>query len=95
MNQGSTTNGDAGTIDEYDTEFEQHGDESVATTIAVAVAEATGQDVTELDPLGSTIDCESLDSLVRSAGSPLSVSFLYEGCRIFVSGDGTIEITLL
>ncbi|MFD1647789.1 HalOD1 output domain-containing protein [Haloarchaeobius litoreus] len=82
-------------MQEYETRFEQHGDESVATTVAVAVAEATGQDVMELGPLGSSVDCEALDSLVRSAESTLSVSFLYEQCRIFISGDGTIEITRL
>lgn len=93
MTQGSTTNGDAGTIEEYETRFEHRSDESVATTIAVAMAEVTGRDVTELDPLGGTVDCEALDSLVQSADSPLSVSFLYEGRRVFVSGDGSIEIT--
>lgn len=93
MTQGSTTSDNTGTSEEYETRFEHEGDESVATTIAVAVGELTEREVTELNPLGSSVDCEALDSLVRTADTPLSVSFQYEGFRIFVSGDGTITIT--
>ena len=93
MTQGSTTSGNSGISEEYETRFEHKGDEPVTTTIAVAVAELTEPEVTQLNPLGSSVDCEALDSLVRSADTPLSVSFQYEGFRIFVSGDGTITIT--
>jgi hypothetical protein len=88
-----SADGRTGTREEHETKFEYEGDESVATAIAFAVAQVTGHQATELKPLGSIVDCEALDTLVKSAEPALSVSFLYEGCRIFVSGDGTIEIT--
>jgi hypothetical protein len=90
---GGTTDGETGTSEEYETRFEHHSDEAVATTVALAVARVTGREATELEPLGSIVDCEALDSLVRSVEPSLSVSFLYEGCRIFVCGNGTVEIT--
>ncbi|WP_257300364.1 HalOD1 output domain-containing protein [Haloarchaeobius sp. FL176] len=93
MTTGSSTDGNTGTRQEYGTKFEYESDESVATTIALAVAQVTGREATELEPLGSFVDCEALDSLVTSAEPSLSVSFLYEGCRIFVSGNGFLEIT--
>ncbi|MFD2375775.1 HalOD1 output domain-containing protein [Haloarchaeobius iranensis] len=93
MTIGSTTGGDTGRQQEYETKFEYEGDESVATSIAFAVAQVTEQEAMELEPLGSFVDCEALDALVKSAEPSLSVSFLYEGCRIFVSGNGSVEIT--
>lgn len=81
------------TTDEYVTAFDGNREESITTTVAVAIAEATGQDVMDIPPIGSYVDCEAFDTLLESADSTLSISFNYEDRRVFVTGDGRIEVT--
>jgi len=86
-----TINDDTGKhIDEFDPD--EGG--SVTTQLASAVAEATGQNVTELPPLGEWVDCDALEQLFdrRSSRSELSVSFEFEGRQVFVSSVGRIVV---
>jgi len=75
-------------------------DENRRISLAVvrAVADAKGTSPFEIQPLGSVIDTDALDSLVDSVvGSPRSdasaVRFDYEGYRVAVDADGTVEVS--
>jgi len=75
-------------------EFDPDGGESVTTQVATAVADATGENVTELSPLGEWVDCDALEQLFtgRDSGGELSVSFVFEEYQVFVSSVGRIVV---
>jgi len=59
--------------------------DSPATAVAEAVASATGNDQTDLEPLQYTVDADALDRLFDdSTPEELSVSFSYEGVQVRV-----------
>lgn len=91
MTNGSTTDAKRGTGESNHIGQAANGD-AVATTVAMAIAEATDRDPADLTPLGTVLDCEALDTLVTSAETSVSVSFVYEGHRVYVSGDGDVDI---
>lgn len=96
MTKGTTsTNGDASQGEPFEIGFDGGGPDSIASELAMTLADAMDEDVTEIEPLGEYLDCEALDRLVRSAETSLSISFVYEGRQVFVSGDGSVEITRL
>lgn len=73
-------------------------DVSVTNSVVTAVAEATGRDPTELDPLNDVVDPDALDALFSSTGlgthrPPSRVEFRYCGRTVVVTGDGTVDVS--
>lgn len=75
-------------------------DDSVPVSLRVveAVAAERGVDETEIEPLHHFIDSDSLNELFAGAGekdnrSPRYVSFIYAGCRVEISYDGSVDVT--
>jgi hypothetical protein len=70
-----------------------------STAVIEAIADYHGTDPMGLkEPLYETIDPDALDALIASAeavnGHPhVSVEFTYDGCRVTVFGDGSIEVS--
>jgi len=72
-------------------------DEPPSLVVISAVADATDNDPTEIEPLYSTIDPDALDSLFQTspAGPRRTggrVSFSLEGCDIVVHGDRKVVV---
>lgn len=71
-------------------------DGSVVVSVVSAVAEATGTDPREIDPLAESVDLSALSRLVRqspTAGSDaFSVTFDVEGHRVTVEGDRRVTV---
>lgn len=69
----------------------------VSETVVTAVAEATGVDPVDLDPLYDVVDPDALDQIFRSTGtSPpnsMEVRFSMAGCHVVVRGDGEVVVT--
>lgn len=66
-----------------------------STAVVEAVAEATGRDVTAIEPLQYSIDTDALDALVTASEQPgdgVVVSFEYEGVGVRLNGDGTLDV---
>lgn len=75
-------------------------DEVTSQAVVTAVAEETGTDPIELDPLYNAVDSDALNTLLRSHepvsdGSLLQVQFTYAGCEVHVASDGTVQATEL
>lgn len=75
-------------------------DEVTSQAVVTAVAEETGTDPMELDPLFNVVDSDALNTLLSShdAGSDgalLEVEFTYAGCEVRVASDGTAQATKL
>ena len=70
---------------------------NVSETVVAAVAEATGVDPLDLDPLYDVVDPDALNALFDSAGtSPpahLELSFTMADCAVVVRGDGEVVVT--
>ena len=66
----------------------------VSTAVVRAVAVALGQPEMELQPLGSVVDPDALNSLVNrdDDGGSVDVSFRYEGVIVRVASDGQIAV---
>lgn len=73
-------------------------DESVSTTVVDAVAEATGNEPSALEPLGRVVDAHALDRLFSPLRDPANgprmgaVEFRFEGCLVTVSAAGWVEV---
>lgn len=87
---------------EYDDQSEVYridhrwdGEGSVATALATAVADIRGRDPLDLEPLYESVDLDAVDALLAGSGgaSDAIVTFRYEGFRVIVRGDGTIELS--
>jgi len=63
---------------------------STSEVVVYAVAEATGIDPLELDPLRGTVDPDALDALFRNADDSTLISFSYAGCDVSVSSQGRV-----
>lgn len=70
---------------------------STSQRVIMAVAEATGNDPTEVGPLYHVIDPDALDRLFSATrGSNRAdgyVEFTFGGCDVVVHGDGEIDVT--
>jgi hypothetical protein len=68
----------------------------VSERIVTAVAEATGLDPLEMDPLFSVMDPDALNKLFSPSGtSPppgTRLEFTMEGCEVVVHGDGEVAV---
>ncbi len=78
----ATMGGDAISGDDADT---------LGMTIVEAVADATGVDPLDLEPLYNVIDQEALVSLFQ-AGATGEVRFSYHGCAVTVTADGAVSV---
>lgn len=76
-------------------EFDPVDGGSVTTQVAIALADATGREVTELPPVGEWVDCDAIEQLFSShdGETELSVSFQFEEYDVFVSSIGRIVVT--
>ena len=75
-------------------------DEITSQAVVTAVAEETGVDPMELDPLYNVVDSDALNTLLRSHepgadGALLEVEFVFAGCEVRVTSDGTVQATAL
>jgi len=70
---------------------------SISVAVIQAVANEKEADISDIEtPLGEVVDPDSLDNLWKSGnGTKQSLngvlSFDYEGCRVTVKSDGTVE----
>lgn len=68
----------------------------VSETVIDAVAEATGVDPLDLEPLYTVIDPDALNSLFRpSVGCPaaMELRFSMADCQVVVHEDGEVAVT--
>jgi hypothetical protein len=70
---------------------------STSQRVITAVAEATGNDPTEVGPLYHVVDPDALDRLFaptptngRAGGR---IEFTFAGCDVVVRGGGAVEVT--
>lgn len=72
-------------------------DETVSNRVIAAVAEATGVDPLELDPLYNVVDPDALNAIFSPAngrqGADAKLRFTMEGCAVVVRGDGDVVVT--
>lgn len=76
------------------------GSETPPSTVVIeAVAEHEGLDPLDLEhPLYEVIDTDALDALIGNdasgqAPSDTAIQFTYNGCRVKVSSDGSVEVS--
>ena len=74
-------------------------DVAPSTAVTELIAEESGQDPTELDPLYESIDPDALDRLIRGNGvNPhehrLTVSFSFRGYAVVIQSGGLVELSL-
>lgn len=71
-------------------------DESLAVSIAAGLAEVTGKDMEELEPLQKKVDVDAIESVFRSKDRKCPVtgqiSFEHEGHLISISSDGDVVL---
>lgn len=64
----------------------------LCSDIVTAIAERTGADPLEMDPLYDAVDVDAIEAIVGSAGD-VSVEFAYHGHTVAVDGDGSVTVT--
>ena len=69
----------------------RHGE--ISETVVITVAEATGVDPLELEPLYEVVDPDALNRLFRSAPGFVEVSFRMANCEVVVHCDGEVVVT--
>ena len=67
---------------------------SIPVKVARAVANASGKQIHELEPLYSYVDSEALKDLLDT-DTYLDISFSYEGFRVNIQGAESVEITIV
>jgi hypothetical protein len=64
-----------------------------STAVVNGVAALTDRRPIELPPLQRTVDADALDRLLTTkTAQTVRVSFDFDGCRVTVEGDGSVEI---
>jgi len=75
---------------------EKTSDKSVVHTIAAAIADTEGVDITDLPPLHESIDTTALNQLLHSSGRPAAepaiLGFTVDTWNVFVRADGRIRV---
>ncbi|WP_225335707.1 HalOD1 output domain-containing protein [Halomicrobium urmianum] len=64
----------------------------LCSEIVTRIAERTGADPLEMDPLYDAVDVDAIEAIVGS-GEEVSVSFDYHGHTVVVEGDGSVTVT--
>lgn len=73
-------------------------DDSISTTIVLAVSDLTETSLDELEPLSDIVRPDALDTLLRpgetpaGGDAPVAVSFEYEGYAVTVRRSGAVEL---
>lgn len=80
--------------DEVGISFEYDWREIRSPSIAVveAMSVVLDRDPTEMEPISRRIDVDAVDSLLTTGGPGVRISFVHQGCRVDVTGDGKVEI---
>lgn len=67
-----------------------------STAVVEAVADATGREPLDMEPLHHFVESDALDSLITSAATrgfdDVEISFRYEEVSITISSDGYISV---
>lgn len=75
-----------------ETTLDYHND-SISLRVIEALADATGADAHELEPLYNVVDPEALDRLFNSSSNAdVRVEFEYDGSLVGVRSDGTVTV---
>ncbi|MBX0324689.1 hypothetical protein EGH21_16810 [Halomicroarcula sp. F13] len=65
----------------------------LTTSLLEAVADETGEDVTDLPPLNDAIDPDALESLLtRDPSDSIQLAFSYTGVRVRIDSDGYLFV---
>lgn len=88
------------TTPDYAATLEADESDPVSKRVVASVAEATGTDPLDLEPLYHSVDPDCLDRLFDSDAGALGrdgghVQFSMAGCRVVVDADGSIDVTPL
>lgn len=71
-------------------------DGSISVTVVTTVSEITGEDVTEMEPLSTVVDTDSLDDLFeptnRSPRKWGSIEFEYCGCLVRITAADQLVV---
>ena len=77
-------------------ECDWQSETTVTTAVVDAVATIRGCAPTALDPLEEAIDTDALNQIfkptTRTDRTSGELSFVFEGCDVTVTADGTIEV---
>lgn len=67
--------------------------ETVISDIVEGITDCKDSDMTTIEPLYTTIDPELLEQFVESStDGSATIDFVHSGCRISVSGCGTVVV---
>ena len=83
--------GDEDLSERYHVTFDPKS-EPGSDAVVASVAEATGTDPDELEPIESVVDPIVFDALVRRRRRPIQISFMYHEHHVTVDTDGEIRI---
>lgn len=61
--------------------------------IVEAIADARGDDSTDLEPLYGQFDLEAIDHLVQNSRGDLRVEMTVDGYLVAIRGDGVVEVS--
>lgn len=71
-------------------------DESLLTNVVAGLAEVTGKDTDEIEPIQEKVDVDAVETLFQDddrIGTVTGiVTFVHEGRRISIDSDGFVEI---
>jgi hypothetical protein len=67
--------------------------ETASSAVVDVVSKTKGVEMTDIEPLTRTVDCDALDTLYETLDEEGSISFEYEGLDIILSGAGVISVT--
>lgn len=78
--------------------FDGDEEDAVSERVINQVADVTGTDPLELEPLYHSVDPDCLDTLFETSESTAGqsgghVQFSMAGCRVVVSADGSIDVS--
>jgi hypothetical protein len=76
--------------DEYHTSIP--AEQSVSVAVVEALAAVNGCDPTEMDPIGETVDLESVAELLRSSSSSFRLDFTVGGFEVTVYSDRSMTV---
>jgi hypothetical protein len=72
-------------------------DDDICLTIVETVSDLTNTSPLELDPLGTVVETDALDTLFGPSDGPAEhdayLTFRYEGCNVSVDSDGSVSVT--
>lgn len=73
-------------------EYDWRETRSPSVEVVEAISAVLNRKPTEMEPISKHIDTDAVDSLLTTGGPAVRISFVHQGCRIDVTGDGKLEI---